>query len=178
MRASIFISAPIFAIAALAQSDSSATPSATSTVSNDNPFTSYLTQTNSLGVITGQPAVVTTQPDVVTTQPAVVTTQPLPATLPALASGFNTILVGNSLNQTSTIVVSVGNATTSIITPASSTPASGSAGTTGGGAAASGASGATGTAASASATHTGAASALQVAGGVFVGVGAFVAAFL
>ena len=105
------------------------------------------------------------------------TSQPLPATLPALASGFNTIVVGNSMNQTSTIVVSVGNATTSIITPASSTPASGSAGTTGG-AAASGASGATGTAASASATHTGAASALQVAGGVFVGVGAFVAAFL
>jgi len=177
MRASIFVSAPIFAIMALAQSDSSATPSAVSTASYDNPFTSYLTQTNSLGAVTGEPAVVTTQPAVVTTQPAVVTTQPLPATLPALASGFNTIVVGNSKNQTSTIVVSVGNATTSIITPASSTPASGNAGTTGG-ASATGASGATSTAASASATHTGAASALQVAGGVFVGVGAFVAAFL
>jgi len=178
MRASIFISAPIFAIAALAQSDSSAISS--SSYSYDNPFTSYLTQTNSLGVITGQPAPATsipTQPGVVTTQPAVVTSQPLPATLPALSSGFNTIIVGNSLNQTSTLTVSVGNATTSILTPASSTPASGSAGTTGGAAATSGASG-TPTGSATATKSSGAAAALHVAGGAFVGVGAFVAAFL
>ncbi|KAJ5677194.1 uncharacterized protein N7477_002827 [Penicillium maclennaniae] len=36
----------------------------------------YLTETNSLGVVTGQPTVVTSQPTVVTSQPTVVTSQP------------------------------------------------------------------------------------------------------
>ncbi|KUM55365.1 hypothetical protein ACN42_g11928, partial [Penicillium freii] len=39
----------------------------------DNPATQYLTQTNSLGVVTGQPDAVTTQPTAVTSQVAAVT---------------------------------------------------------------------------------------------------------
>ena len=52
----------------------------TSTGSYENPFTIYTTQTNSLGVITGQPSVVTSQPEVVTSQPP-------SATLPSV-SGY------------------------------------------------------------------------------------------
>jgi hypothetical protein len=36
-----------------------------------NPFTSYTTETNSLGIITGMPSVVTSMPAVVTSQPSV-----------------------------------------------------------------------------------------------------------
>jgi hypothetical protein len=57
----------------------------------DNPFTSYLTETNSLGVITGMPSVVTSQP-------AVVTSQPVSPTLPSY-SGYaygNSTTVGVS----------------------------------------------------------------------------------
>ena len=56
------------------------TASTTSTAPYENPFTSYTTQTDSLGVITGQPSVVTSQPEVVTSQPP-------SATLPIL-SGY------------------------------------------------------------------------------------------
>ncbi|KAL9098963.1 MAG: hypothetical protein Q9163_005469 [Psora crenata] len=68
MRYSIIFA---FAAVAYAQTD----------LGNGNPFTAYLTQTNSLGVVTATP--VTTQPAAVTTQPTPVTTQPDAATSPA-----------------------------------------------------------------------------------------------
>ena len=63
---------------------------ANQTTFQTNAFTSYLTETNSLGVVTGMPPVnndvATSQAMAVTTQPAAVTTQPAVATSPALRS--------------------------------------------------------------------------------------------
>lgn len=58
-------------------------PSVPTSAPYSNPFTIYLTETDSWGVITGMPAVATSQPEVVTsqpTQPAVVTSQPVSPT--------------------------------------------------------------------------------------------------
>ena len=58
-----------------------------------NPFTSFLTETNSLGVVTGQPSVVTSQPAVVTSQPAAITTQPAAVTTqPAAATSVPAVV--------------------------------------------------------------------------------------
>lgn len=49
-----------------------------------NPFTTYLSETNSLGVVTGMPPVNTdVNTDVATSEPSVVTSQPAVATSPA-----------------------------------------------------------------------------------------------
>jgi hypothetical protein len=102
MRASVFYSA-VFAAAASAQSVSLVLPqvgsnhdlNASQSSVDPYPQTTQLQFTNSLGVVTGQPAVVTSipgQPAVVTqipTQPAVVTSQPLPADVPAVGPGVS-----------------------------------------------------------------------------------------
>ncbi|KAL2057445.1 hypothetical protein ABVK25_002498 [Lepraria finkii] len=75
MRTSAFLAVPAFTALALAQTGS-------------NPAQSYITQTNSLGVATGQPLPVTTQPKAVTTQPAV-------ATGPATGPG-STLVIAHS----------------------------------------------------------------------------------
>jgi len=158
------------AIAAVASAQSSA--SSASVVSNDNPLTTYLTQTNSLGVITGiptQPAVVTSIP----AQPAVVTSQPILASIYAgLTTGLNTVVVGN---QTQTVLISSG--LTSVV---KSTPTPTVASGTAGGAAGSGGSGGT---ASASASKSGssgssAASHIKVGAGALAGAGAIFALLL
>lgn len=88
-----------FAALALAQSTSLAPAVSTSgqvqSSAVNNPST-FLTQTNSLGVVTGQPMAVTTQPLAVTTQPTVVTSQTQAATFvpgqPGIPQGLNTTL--------------------------------------------------------------------------------------
>lgn len=76
------VQAPTSSILSPSTTETLADPVATTTTSEsyENPFTIYTTQTNSLGVITGQPSVVTSQPDVVTSQPP-------SATLPSV-SGY------------------------------------------------------------------------------------------
>merc|ERR1711967_89566 len=110
MRSSIMIVAP-FVAAAYAQSSAPANGTEgamTSSSSYSNDATQYLTQTDSRGVITGQPAAATSQPSL----PAGVTTQPQVATVPAaLPTGIQTIAYGNE----SSFLVSVGSSTTSII---------------------------------------------------------------
>ncbi|KAF2199021.1 hypothetical protein GQ43DRAFT_482827 [Delitschia confertaspora ATCC 74209] len=168
MRASILFSAPLFAAAALAQSTSV----------DEHPQTTYLTQTNSLGVVTGQPAVATSQPPqppAATSQPAVVTTQPDAASIPALGSGVHTVpqVSGNS---TSFLTVSISNTTTSFFSPTikPSGSTTGSVTRSPSGTDASGSP--TGTATTSS--STGAAATMRAMAGGVVGVGAFVAAFL
>jgi len=172
MRASISFAAACFAAVALAQSSESST--SISIPPYSNPNTAYLTETNSLGVITGGPTpqtAVTSQPSVVTSQPSVITSQPLVATIPAgLPTGFYTAIQPNN----STIVASIGTDTTSIVTPTpSSSSKTGAAASTTGSESASGTQ--TGAAASSS---TGAAAIIKVASGAFVGAGAIFAAFL
>merc|ERR1712054_362669 len=83
MRSSIMIVAP-FVAAAYAQSSAPANGTegamtSSSSYSYSNDATQYLTQTDSRGVITGQPAAATSQPSL----PAGVSTQPQVATVPA-----------------------------------------------------------------------------------------------
>merc|ERR1712014_88446 len=112
MHSSIMIVAP-FVAAAYAQSSAPANGTegvmtSSSSYSYSNDATQYLTQTDSRGVITGQPAAATSQPSL----PAGVSTQPQVATVPAaLPTGINTIQYGNE----SSFLVSVGSSTTSII---------------------------------------------------------------
>jgi hypothetical protein len=156
----------------------------TITSSVDNyPQTSYLKQTNSLGVVTGMPAVFTSQPGqpaVVTSQPAVVTSQPLPAEIPAVGPGLHTFTLpgtGSMFNQTRTIVVSANNSTTMQIQ--TSTPVASGSGSaaSGSGARASGSGSATRSGAAASQSAN-AANNMKVAAGSILGFGAFVAAIL
>merc|ERR1712072_1673565 len=110
MRSSVMIVAPFVAVAyAQSSAPANGTEGAmTSSYSYSNDATQYLTQTDSRGVITGQPAAATSQPSL----PAGVTTQPQVATVPAaLPTGINTIQYGNE----SSFLVSVGSSTTSII---------------------------------------------------------------
>lgn len=182
MRASTTFFTAAFAAVASAQSSQQSVDAF--------PQTSYLQQTNSLGVVTGMPAAATSQPGqpaVVTNQPgqpAVVTSQPLPANIPAVGSGITTLILpgtGSMFNQTRTVVVSANNSTTVEIKP---TPSGSGAGASGSGASATG-SGATGSRASGSPTSSSGSSAsgnaaanVKVAAGSFVGFGAIVAAFL
>jgi len=169
MRAStIFVSAAALAVAS-AQGSSS--PDAF-------PQTSFLTQTNSLGVVTGMPAVATSIPGQ-PGQPALMTSQPAVASIPAVGSGIVTLLMpgpSTNVNATQTIVVSANNSTTIILgqpqtAGASATGSNGS----------NGASGSNG--AGASSTSSGKPKASNAAGanavaGSFVGAAAFIAAFL
>ncbi|KAI8936357.1 hypothetical protein NX059_006769 [Plenodomus lindquistii] len=184
MRSSIFVSAVAFAVA-----------SAQSSSVDPAPQTQYLTQTNSLGVVTGGPAADTaiptqpaadtaipTQPGVVTEQPAVVTEQPLPDNIPAVGTGLHTLTLagtGSAFNETRTVTVSANNSTTLVVAPATTASGSG-ASATGSGATASGASRSgsqTGSGASSSATGAAAQNFNAAAGGI-LGFGAFMAAFL
>jgi len=110
--------------AAVAAQDSSA--------SYTNPFTSYLTQTNSVGVVTGHPPVNTdVNTDVFTSEPSVITSQPAVATSPAgtptaiptlsKAAGSAPLATGNSGSGSS------GNSTVSTgsLKPSGSSGASG-----------------------------------------------------
>ncbi|MCJ1245046.1 hypothetical protein MMC30_002247 [Trapelia coarctata] len=89
MRTSIALAAAFAAVAFAAPAVSEFTDgqpqvvTTTTTSPYTNPFTSFITQTNSQGVITGMPSVVTSQPSVITSQPAAVTTQPAVVTSPA-----------------------------------------------------------------------------------------------
>ncbi|KAH7095402.1 hypothetical protein FB567DRAFT_512545 [Paraphoma chrysanthemicola] len=178
MRASVFYSA-VFAAAASAQSSSV----------DPYPQTSQLQFTNSLGVVTGQPAVATSipgQPAVVTnipTQPAAVTSQPLPADIPAVGPGLHTLVLpgtGSAFNQTRTVVVSANNSTTVAVQTSAAASASGSSGATASGSGASRASGASGspTGTGAPQNSQGAAANVKAAAGGVLGFGAIVAAFL
>lgn len=119
MRSSILFAAP-FVAAAYAQSDavnttvvdvSSGSTTVESTVSYSNGLTSFLTQTNSNGVITGMPAVETAQ----SALPPAVTAQPSVATIPAgLPEGVTHIAINISRSLTS-FEVSVGSSTTVVI---------------------------------------------------------------
>lgn len=147
------------------------------------PQTTYLQQTNSLGVVTGMPAVDTvipSQPAVVTSQPAADTSVGLPASIPAIAPGsVYTIPVAAGSNTTKTYVLSANNSTTLILNAATSgSAASNSANPTGASATGSGRASGSGsqTASGTGAASTGAASTL--AAGSLLGLGAFVAAFL
>ncbi|KAH7130810.1 hypothetical protein B0J11DRAFT_613371 [Dendryphion nanum] len=172
MHAAIFV--PIFAAAALAQSGSSSI--------DPFPQTSFLQQTNSLGVVTGQPPVATSIPSAAVpnvSQPPAVTTQPPAASIPALGTGIHTIIQGiPGTNQTTTLVVSINNSTHSIVTPATSSAGSGS----GSGAVTTGTGRATGSGASGSAAtgtnQPGAAATMKAMAGGLVGAGALMAAFL
>lgn len=177
MRSSIFVSAVAFAVAS-AQSDSSSIDAF--------PQTSLLKMTNSLGVVTGQPAAatsqaaaVTSQPKAVTEQPAAVTSQPLPDNIPAVGTGIHTLTLagtGSAFNETRTVVVSANNSTTQQVAT-STAEASGSGAEK---------SGSTKSGSSKSASGTGAAEQseaaavpnVKVAAGSIVGFGAFMAAFL
>jgi hypothetical protein len=174
MRAAFFI--PVFAAAVFAQDSSSSI--------DEHPQTTFLQQTNSLGVVTGQPSVVTSQPTnpaVVTSQDAAATSVGLPASIPAVGSGITTIVIGgpsSAPNATQTLVVSANNSTTIILSSPTSSGASGS-DATGTGATGSGASGSAGSqTGSGSPESTGAAATMKAVAGSVVGVGAFMAAFL
>lgn len=120
MRSSIIFAAPFVAAAYAQSSDavnttvvdvSSGSTTVQSTVSYSNGLTSYLTMTNSNGVITGMPAVETAQSDL----PAAVTAQPSVATIPAgLPEGVTHIAINISRSLTS-FEVSVGSSTTVVV---------------------------------------------------------------
>lgn len=81
------------------------------TVPYTNGFTSYLTQTNSLGVVTGMPEVATAQSDL----PPAVTSQPAVATIPAGLPEGNTYLLINISRSLTSFEVSVGSSTTVVV---------------------------------------------------------------
>jgi hypothetical protein len=180
MRASIFVSAIAFAVA-------SAQDSSPSSSIDPAPQTTYHTQTNSLGVVTGMPEAdtsIASQPDAATSQPAVVTTQPVPADIPAVGPGVHTLTLagtgtGSMVNSTRTVTVSANNSTTVALV---ASPTSSDADATGSGASGSGAdatgSDASATGSGAGADATGAAVNVKAAAGSIVGFGAFMAAFL
>lgn len=92
MRSSIFIATPFLALVSAAR---------TSTYSYSNPLTSFLTQTNSNGVITGMPS-----------GAAAVTSQPAVATIPAgLPEGETTLYYSASATLQS-FAISIGPSTT------------------------------------------------------------------
>ena len=155
----------------------------TSTYTYSNPATKFLTETNSAGVVTGLPGQ-SGQPEAVTSQPAVVTSQPPVATLPAaLPSGYNTIYLNVSSHLTS-ITVSAGKSTTTILGDADVSTVgpgghqTGGAGRPHGGSPTHGGQQASSASASASSTETGAASNMKVASAGMLGLGALFAALL
>ncbi|KAK4908586.1 hypothetical protein LTR49_022544 [Elasticomyces elasticus] len=202
MRSSIMI-AP-FVAAAYAQSSSELvqtgvvsanTTTYTTTWTYSNGFTSYLTETNSLGVVTGMPSAATAAtslPGAITTQPSVITSQPAVATIPAGLPVGVTSIAQNASGSLSYFSVSVGSSTTVVMLPSTAsvvTAASGSSGS-GSGASGSGSAGASGASATGgSATSSGAASSssaasaasannVQYASAGLLGLGALFAALL
>jgi len=176
MRAAIL--APIFAAAVLAQDSSSV---------DEFPQTSFLTQTNSLGVVTGMPSVETSQPavaPVVTSQPALATSVGEAATIPAVGEGITTLVRQGTMgvNSTQTIVVSANNSTTVVISTVGVGGSTSSPSATGTGRNPSQSGGDDDEDPSGTATggpqSTGAAATMRAVAGSVAGIGAFVAAFL
>lgn len=186
MRASIFVSAAAFALASAQD-----TSAGSSTSIDPFPQTTFTTQTNSLGVVTGMPSVdssIPSQPDAVTNQPAVVTAQPAPADIPAVGPGVHTLTLagtgtGSMVNSTRTVTVSANNSTTVALVASATSSGAGATGSGSAGASGSG-SDASGSGSSASRTganrpdKTGAASNVKAAAGSLVGFGALMAALL
>ena len=145
-----------------AQSDSGSSPPTTTSIPYSNPETSFITQTDSNGVVTGQPSVVTSEP--------VESTDELqPASIYAgLSQGLNTVVAGNM-----TMTVDVSGSVTSVVTPtptmAATTSASAGTGSSGGSNTAS---------ATASGKSSGAAAVARMGAGALVGAGAVFAVFL
>ncbi|PVI07113.1 hypothetical protein DM02DRAFT_649055 [Periconia macrospinosa] len=180
MRSYVFVSAFAAAVAAQASSNSDAYPQ-----------TSYLQQTNSLGVVTGMPAAASSQPNqpaAASSQPPLVTSLPPYITIPAVGnSGIHTITQGiPGTNQTATFTVSAANSTTAVIgAPASASGSDASGSGSGSGSATGSRSGSnpsgSGSGSNQSGSPTGssgaAAPTMKVAGSL-IGAGAFVAAFL
>ncbi|TKA82155.1 hypothetical protein B0A55_02045 [Friedmanniomyces simplex] len=198
MRSSIFI-APFLAAAVYAQSDVvetlttvNGTSSYTTTFTYSVPQTTLLTETNSLGVVTGQPSVgaaasvpagETVSPVVVTTQPVaasipagetaspvVATSQPAVATIPAGLPVGVTSLAQNASGTVSYFSVSVGSSTTVVLGGAAGVAVTtgASAGIASGSAAAatgSAASGSSGSSGSAGSSGSSGASAASATGG-------------
>jgi len=173
MQSFTFLSLALAAVAS-AQSTSVSTSVSTSdstsisTPPYSNTLTNFLTETNSLGVVTGQPSVVTSIPD----QPGAVTTQPIVASVYAgLTTGLNTVVLGNR-----TATVSIGSGVTSVLTPVPTTAstAGGAAGTN----VAGGSGTATGSATKASSSGSSAAGHLKAGAGALLGAGAMFVAFL
>jgi hypothetical protein len=134
----------------------------TTSIPYSNPLTSFLTQTDSNGVVTGQPTLVTSQP-------AEYTDQVSPASIYAgLSQGLNTVVAGNR-----TMTVEVSGSVTSVVTPtptvAQTTSASGGTGSSGGSSTAS---------ATESGKSSGAAAVARMGAGALVGAGAVFAVFL
>lgn len=180
---------PVFAAAVFAQSESAAAPS----VSLEFPQTTFLTQTNSRGVVTGQPAVETNQPGqppADTSIPPVETNVGTAATIPAVGTGIVTLLLPGTAgpNSTQTVVVSANNSTTIVLGNGGAEPTASVTGTgteapeateTGADSTGTETGTATGTVSgTATPDETGAAANLRAVAGSVVGLGAFVAAFL
>ncbi|KAK0250488.1 hypothetical protein LTS09_014335 [Friedmanniomyces endolithicus] len=134
MRASIFIAPFMAAAVAVAQSEvvetlvsASGNTSVTTTISYSVPQTTLLTQTNSEGVVTGQPVAATipagltaspvaaTIPAGETGSPVAITSQPAVATIPAGLPIGVTSLAQNASGTLSYFTVSVGTSTTLVI---------------------------------------------------------------
>jgi len=98
----------------------------TTTAAYTNPFTSYTTQTDSLGVITGMPSVVTSQPAVITSQPAVVTSQPSVAGVIMTTSYANTTMATSARSSMSSVLMSASSSASSVRASAGSATSSAS----------------------------------------------------
>lgn len=143
------------AAVAFAQSDSGSAITTSAPYSNAN--TVYLTQTDSNGVVTGQPSVITSQPAAATSQDAA-------AIVPAGFSGTTTIALGNATLVT--VAVNSGVVSTIRSTPSPTTQtASGSGGS------------ASGSSASAS-SSSGAGNHVKAGIGALAAAGGFFAIFL
>jgi len=176
MRTSIFVSVAAFAAAAIAQDS-------TTTV-DPFPQTSFLTQTGSGGVVTGQPTLITSQPPVFTSQPAVATSVGTAANIPDLGPGLHTYVIGIGTNSSTTVVFSANvNGSTSFVTPPATSSSSGAGFTGTDGKVTPTSSQATGTdgkpvSSTTGARSTGAAATMHAVAGSVVGLGAFAFAFL
>ncbi|KAI5235950.1 hypothetical protein E4T47_08842 [Aureobasidium subglaciale] len=162
MRTSIFFAAPLVALVAAQESSANETsvlstiPISSSSVPYTNGFTSFLTQTNSLGVVTGQPlpatsvGVAASNVGVAATNAAIssVAVQLVPA---GLAPGtVTTLIYGNvTAGNATSIVVTVGASTTQVLS-AAIVAATGSGSSTSGASGVAGASSSTGASASGS----------------------------
>jgi hypothetical protein len=147
---------------ALAALISAQDTNSTTSIPYSNAATSFLTETDSNGVVTGQP-----------TLPAAVTSQPSAAIVPAgFTSGVTTVTAGNS-----TYTVSVGNGVTSLVrstpTPTTQVTAAGSGSGSGSGASASGSS-----ASASSSSGAAAAGHIKAGVGALAAAGGFFAIFL
>jgi hypothetical protein len=177
MRSSAVLFVALAAVASAQSSSGSASSAASvstsiSTPPYSNPNTAYLTETNSLGVVTGMPSVVTSQPAGATA----VTSQPLAASVYAgLTTGLNTIPLGNT-----TATVFFSGSVTSVVRSSPTPSASGGSGSgSGSGSSGSaGSGGASGTTSAKASSSSAAAAHIMAASGALGFAGAFFAIFL